>query len=543
MLGEFLGIFFVCYLYSMVLLLPLYIYYFAVSPRRSSHASLHRMHKWVLAITICAPILFAIAMFPPGSAGNPGESLQSRETLVVGTSVTHQNAVPGEGADQQVGYLHTVRDYHQIIWGVSYYLVDIIAGLSLIGVVVLLCRAAIQRLYTSYLQRSNPERRFSSGCHVFVSDRIAQPFSSGLITRKVFLPESLEPADAQIVLSHEINHFRKRHHHWSLLETVVSHLFWFNPISHLLHRKGVALRELECDMETIRTVDKYAYSRTLLKTAQCMVPSVRPGLLVQRWIRKGTLKGRLESILNRGENRKRWPILVGFFLVLTLSAIVFVPVGLLGGGKLEEDLMERVRTEYGAIMKNREGVTIDEVPDHLIKILIFNEDAGFYNHEGVSVRAILRAAVNNLSGGPLQGASTITQQLSKVFYVKDQERTLGRKLQMIKAARVLEEHFSKEQILEMYLNSVYFGKGAYGVESASETFFDHPASELTIAESAMLVQSLSRPADYNCRNDPDRALQRTNQLLRRMVDENEADETEIKRSITQIEERLLAARI
>ncbi len=294
---------------------------------------------------------------------------------------------------------------------------------------------------------------------------------------------------------------------------------------------------MECDTDTIQTVDKYIYSRTLLKTAESMLPSSRLGLTVQQWIQKGVLKKRLENILNGKKSRKRRFITFGFFLMLMLSVGVFVFVSLLDDKTLEANLIKKVKTEYETNLRARGGIEMDDIPDHLISVLIFQEDSGFYDHEGVSVKAIFRAMINNLSGGPLQGASTITQQLSRVLVIKNTERTLSRKLKQIKAARAMEKHFSKKEILEMYLNSVYFGQGTYGVEMASQKYFRHPASGLALHESAMLVQSIGRPKVYNDIANPELAEKRTAGLLNRMAQRYLVDKQTLKQSLFQLKNR------
>jgi len=537
MLREFLAVFCVSYLYAAVLLLPVHLYYFTIGSRRLPQSWAHRMHKWMLVVTLSAPLLLSIATYswePTGFSGAQPDSYRPSGAV----APINGNDAEADGARaEQVNSLDAVQDYHQMVWGMLYYLIDIVAVLILTGLIVFLVRALVQRLYTGYLERSSCDRCLYRGCLLLTTDHITLPFSTGLAVQKVFLPRGLDSDEAEIILRHEMNHFSKRHHYWSLVESVALHLYWFNPVSHLMYQKGALLREMECDMATIQTVDRYTYSRALLKTAVSMLPSGRLGFMVQRWAQRKALKTRVENILSESKRPRRL-IAFGFFLVLAVFAGAFAFLSLLDNETVEKSLVEKVRAEYGKVLGGREGVSLDQVPDHLVRVLVFNEDTRFYGHEGVDVKAAFRAVVNNLTGGSLQGASTITQQLSKALCVSNREHSLRRKLRQVRAARVIERHFSKEQILEMYLNSVYFGQGAWGVATASRRFFGHPAAELTVAESAMLVQSLSRPSDHNCIADPRRAVVRTRRLLQRMVARQQADAAEAQVSLSEVERRL-----
>lgn len=537
MLNEFLAIFCVSYVYSAILLLPVHLFYIAVASRRVPQPLVHHMHKWVLAITVCAPILFAAAMSTSKPTEPFAEHLDSYTPPGIEIPADTPMTKAGNVSNRQTGHLATIQNYHQMAWGVSHYLVGIVAVSALLGLIVFLARATAQRLYIRRLERCSRAGRFYRGSHLFTSDHIALPFSTGLVNRKIFLPSGLSSDDAEIILKHELGHFSKKHHYWSFLESIVVHLFWFNPVSHLIHHKGMLFREMECDILTIQTVDKYLYSRILLKTAISTLSSSRLGFMVQPWIQRKALKKRVENILNE-KKRTRRLLSSGFFLLLAFSTGAFALISWLDDETLEKDLIEKVRAEYATVLENREGISFDQAPVPLVKVLIFNEDSRFYAHDGVDVRAVFRAMVSNLTRGKtLEGASTISQQLGRALYIHDRQPTLSRKLRTVRAARVIEKHFSKEQILEMYLNSVYFGQGAWGVETASRKFFDHPAFQLTIAESAMLVQSLSRPSDHNCIADPVRALARSRQLLHRMVAKQQADKGEVAQSLSEIESR------
>jgi penicillin-binding protein 1A len=150
------------------------------------------------------------------------------------------------------------------------------------------------------------------------------------------------------------------------------------------------------------------------------------------------------------------------------------------------------------------------------------EDEHFYKHRGVDYEAIVRAGIKNLeSGETVQGGSTITQQLVRALYIKDPKRTFGRKIREAKLASELEKKHSKQWILENYLNSVPYGtvggRTSIGVEAAADTFFNKHARHLTLPEAATIAGLPQAPSQYNPFRNPAAALERRNQVLRRMV--------------------------
>ncbi len=167
-----------------------------------------------------------------------------------------------------------------------------------------------------------------------------------------------------------------------------------------------------------------------------------------------------------------------------------------------------------ACVENRYPVTLEEVSPWVINGFIATEDRSFYEHSGISLRGIVRAAWVNITTGSRQGASTITQQLARgLFLVPDQ--TIQRKIQEAFIAMEVERQFSKNEILEMYLNQIYFGSGAYGIEAAARTYFSGTTSaELSLAQAAMLVRMVKNPSGFNPLRNPDRCLAQRNIALR-----------------------------
>jgi penicillin-binding protein 1A len=194
------------------------------------------------------------------------------------------------------------------------------------------------------------------------------------------------------------------------------------------------------------------------------------------------------------------------------------------------DMNGTVITEFSADEK-RELITLNALPRHLIDAVLTREDAEFYSHKGFSVRGIVRAAVGQITGRNRGGGSTITQQLAGALgYVDRTEISIARKIKEIWWAVQLERRFTKDEILEMYLNYTFMGAGTYGVEAASKYYFGHSARDITLAEAAVLVVQLSAPTRYNPLDNPNVAMERQRQVLDRMVERGHATKEEAQSS-------------
>jgi len=146
--------------------------------------------------------------------------------------------------------------------------------------------------------------------------------------------------------------------------------------------------------------------------------------------------------------------------------------------------------------EKRETVSLSEVPEHLINAVLATEDANFYIHQGVDFRAIVRAVLIDIKlKSPVQGASTISQQLIRSTFLS-LEKTVQRKVREAILTIELERRYSKDQILEWYLNQVSFGPNIYGIGEANSTYFNKPLQEISIAESAILASLIRAPSYY-----------------------------------------------
>lgn len=181
--------------------------------------------------------------------------------------------------------------------------------------------------------------------------------------------------------------------------------------------------------------------------------------------------------------------------------------------------------------ETRDVVPFDKIPPRVVGAFLAAEDDNFYNHEGVDYYGIMRAFIVNLKEGRLvQGGSTITQQVAKSFLLS-KERTISRKIKDLLLARKIEEKFSKEEILFLYLNQVYLGGGYYGVKAAFKGYFDKELEEATPAEAALVAGLLVAPGRYSPYVNPKYAKRRQNYVLKRMFETGKMTEEEYQSSL------------
>jgi penicillin-binding protein 1A len=182
-----------------------------------------------------------------------------------------------------------------------------------------------------------------------------------------------------------------------------------------------------------------------------------------------------------------------------------------------------ILADDGTLLANRgdtggAAVRINDLPPYLPKAFVAIEDRRFYSHWGVDPFGIVRALTRNAAGGSMQGGSTLTQQLAKNLFLT-QERTLSRKIQEAILAVWLEHKYTKNQILELYLNRVYFGSGAYGVEAAAQKYFGHSAKSVTLSEAAMLAGLMKAPTKLAPNRNPAGARERAAEVIAAMTQE------------------------
>ncbi|MEN8246484.1 MAG: PBP1A family penicillin-binding protein [Thermodesulfobacteriota bacterium] len=177
-------------------------------------------------------------------------------------------------------------------------------------------------------------------------------------------------------------------------------------------------------------------------------------------------------------------------------------------------------------LENRVPVSIDDMPPDLLSAIVTTEDRKFFTHSGIDVKGIMRAAVRDIMAGEfIEGASTITQQLAKTLFLTSQ-KTLFRKFQEAVLAFQIERRYTKNEILELYLNQIYLGSGAYGVSAAASKFFGKPLSDLSLAECALIAAMPRAPSRYSPLVNRDLALKRRNIVLKQMLVTGNISESE-----------------
>ena len=238
------------------------------------------------------------------------------------------------------------------------------------------------------------------------------------------------------------------------------------------------------------------------------------------------------AIVYRERNGRKPYILAGFGLLLItiiigLALYFYFRTDLPSLAQLhniEPSLITRVYDKDGNLMKEfynqrRMLVPYNKIPPYLIDCLLAVEDRKFYDHWGVDLRRIMGAFVHNIAAFDLkaQGASTLTQQLARNLFLTPEQK-FSRKIREALTAIRIEQTYSKDQILEMYLNQHYLGKGAYGIQAAAQTYFSKNAWELTLPESATIIGLLKSPNPYNPIDHPDRAERRRNVVYNALVE-------------------------
>jgi penicillin-binding protein 1A len=213
---------------------------------------------------------------------------------------------------------------------------------------------------------------------------------------------------------------------------------------------------------------------------------------------------------------------IGFVALFAYHASKLPPIDQLAVPKRPPNIA--ILSADGTLVANRgdtggAAIRLAELPAYAPKAFIAIEDRRFYSHWGLDPLGILRAVARNVTRrGGMEGGSTLTQQLAKNLFLT-QERTVSRKIQEAILALWLEHKYSKDQILELYLNRVYFGSGAYGIEAAANRYFGHSARKITLSESAMLAGLMKAPTKLAPNRNPDAATERAAQVLTAMAQE------------------------
>jgi 1A family penicillin-binding protein len=233
---------------------------------------------------------------------------------------------------------------------------------------------------------------------------------------------------------------------------------------------------------------------------------------------------------------------VAALVVIVAMAVLWEFCGVRGCPDV--DMLKGYMPDQASVVVDREGeevaklfvtrrvvVPVDSMPEHLLNAFVAIEDRRFWTHGGVDWRRVIGAlAANVRAGGIEEGSSTITMQLARNVFPEKlpaNQRTLTRKLGESRVAREIEDRYSKREIMELYLNQIYFGSGAYGIEAAAEEYFDKNAARLDLAESALLAALPRAPSRLNPRANEEAALEGRTLVLRRMADQGHITREEL----------------
>ena len=223
-------------------------------------------------------------------------------------------------------------------------------------------------------------------------------------------------------------------------------------------------------------------------------------------------------------------IMAGVFLAMThdlpqiLALKTFTPSSITRIYSADKALLAELFVE------KRDPVPLEVIPSYLTKALVATEDRNFYQHSGIDLKSIFRAILKDIRAGKfIEGASTITQQLAKTLFLTPR-KTLLRKIKEAFLAFQIERRYTKDEIIALYLNQIYFGSGAYGVESAARIFFGKSVKDLGLAECALLASLPKAPSRYSPLINKDLALTRRNIVLRQMKETGIITETEFNRA-------------
>jgi penicillin-binding protein 1A len=225
---------------------------------------------------------------------------------------------------------------------------------------------------------------------------------------------------------------------------------------------------------------------------------------------------------------------IALLVMVLIAGVLWQRCGL--GGCPDVDMIRGYMPEEASVVLDRNGeeitklfvtqrtiVAVDSIPEHTVDAFVAIEDQRFWDHGGVDWRRVFGALLQNIRAGSVEeGSSTITMQLARNIF-PDQlpatSKTMGRKIAEARVAREIEKRYDKREIMELYLNHIYFGSGAYGIQAAAEEYFGKDAWDLTLAESAMLAALPRAPSRLNPRANPDAALEGRELVLRRMSDQ------------------------
>jgi len=252
-------------------------------------------------------------------------------------------------------------------------------------------------------------------------------------------------------------------------------------------------------------------------------------------------RSRRRWLSNTGKRRLLMIGGIGLAVLLAVGSVLWLRCGLKGCPDV--DMLKGYMPDQASVVVDRDGeevsklfverrtvVTVDSMPEHLLDAFVAIEDRRFFDHGGVDWRRVLGALAKNVKAGSIEeGSSTITMQLARNVFPEQlpaNQKTLWRKLGEAWVAREIEKRYTKREILELYLNQIYFGSGAYGIQAAADEYYAKPVAKLTLAESALLAALPRAPSRLNPRANREAALEGRELVLQRMAEQGLITEAE-----------------
>lgn len=523
------------YMLSQLFLFPALVYYVRLDIMKVPHTQLKKIRVITSLATILLPLILSMSVFYQPNSTTSSAKVENSPTIApaIRSSLHPEITIPT--AKPQLRHSAPVPLTRQIIASLSapvqhgtafIELTSVILQLlTVIGILLFIFRICCDLYRINALIRTSHKQYLQKNTTLYLNPNIDSPFSVWAGKGMIFMPFNLSEKAKAVILSHERCHLRHRHTFWVMLDVLHTYLFWYNPISHLLKRKNSLLLELECDVEAAETNNRIGYASILSDYAHDRQYHRQALIAIQGFGSLYNLAKRLRYLLDddeRQRNSSRWRCFIGLLAFLTI-------IGFTAGCASKEtqrEMAQKINDAYTTLSTTHGEVLLSDMPPILIKAFLFREDAHFYAHSGIDVSAIFRAAYNNVTGDHVQGASTITQQLAKRFVLEDTRRTFNRKIKQFFAARTIEKNLSKDRILEIYLNSLYFENGIYGVAAATLHYFKHPLTSISPAEAAALAVIVSHPAENSFTRNPVKAKALQTHLLNRMVAEGYVSESE-----------------
>ncbi len=530
--------FFTAYLTAQFILFPVVLFYLNMDYSKLSFHFLRRLRISVSLLALTLPLLLWVAHFLP---------TDSFEILNFEPWVEQVSPIsPPLAADAKTGIAEVDNPSNDLVLkpviigisgmlslyqGLHFYLTDVLVWFSVFGLFLLGWRLIFQAFQLVRLAANCQKSTIEHGVILLVGSINSAPFSLGLGRGVIFLPAGLKKQDRDIILAHELCHIKRSHTIWSAVDSLMTALFFYNPLAHMIKRQADLIMEVECDAETAEKHDNLAYCQTLLDFAHRNVTTQRQLLVVQGWGGRMILQKRIQYLLAEKKCIKNNYLKV--FATL-LTAWMLISVVLVTGCNVSNQqgvMTKRLQHDYLALTYTHGEASMGYLPNHLVSAFLLTKDSDFYNHQGIDFLAMFKSYLSQQGDDELLDRVTITQQVVRRFHNSEKQKTFGTKIDEINMVRELERTLSKDEILAMYMNSISFGNDIYGIKQASLHYFGCYVVGISPAESAMLALMADAPPENSYQTNRNRLRTQQERLLNQMVDAGHLSANEVADSL------------